>query len=29
MMLGLPTRAPPIAPAISDSDMAFAWQLSD
>jgi hypothetical protein len=23
--LGLPTRAPPIAPAVSDPDMAFAW----
>ena len=23
--LGLPTRAPPIAPAISDPDMAYAW----
>jgi hypothetical protein len=23
--LGLPTRAPPIAPAVSDPDMAYAW----
>jgi hypothetical protein len=23
--LGLPARAPPIAPALSDPDMAYAW----
>jgi hypothetical protein len=27
--LGLPTRAPPIAPAVSDPDMAYAWKQGD